>query len=38
MKDKYIGKVGTKERDGYEYELRMDFLGQMIKLLDKKEN
>jgi HTH-type transcriptional regulator / antitoxin HipB len=24
MKDKYIGKVETKERDGYEYELGMD--------------
>ena len=31
MKDKYIGKVGTKDRDDYEYELRMDFLGKMIK-------
>ena len=31
MKDKHIGKVGTKERDEYEYELRMDVLGQMIK-------
>ena len=31
MKDKYIGKVGTKERDDYEYELRMDVLGKMIK-------
>jgi transcriptional regulator with XRE-family HTH domain len=31
MKDKYIGKVGTKERDNYEYELRMDILGKMIK-------
>ena len=31
MKDKYIGKVGTKERDDYEYELRMDVLGRMIK-------
>ena len=31
MKDKYIGKVGTKERDEYEYELRMDVLGKMIK-------
>ncbi|MDY3489314.1 transcriptional regulator, partial [Riemerella anatipestifer] len=30
MKDKYIGKVGTKERDEYEYELRMDVLGKMI--------
>ncbi len=31
MKDKYIGKTGTKERDMYEYELRMDVLGKMIK-------
>lgn len=31
MKDKYIGKPGTKERDDYEYELRMDLLGKMIK-------
>jgi len=31
MKDKYIGKVGTTERDDYEYELRMDILGKMIK-------
>jgi HTH-type transcriptional regulator / antitoxin HipB len=31
MKDKYIGKPGTKERDQYEYQLRMDVLGQMIR-------
>lgn len=31
MKDKYLGKVGTNERDAYEYELRMDILGRMIK-------
>lgn len=31
MKDKYIGKVGTTGRDDYEYELRMDVLGKMIK-------
>jgi HTH-type transcriptional regulator/antitoxin HipB len=31
MKDKYIGKIGTTERDEYEYELRMDVLGKMIK-------
>ena len=31
MKDKYIGKIGTAERDAYEYELRMDVLGKMIK-------
>ncbi len=31
MKDKYIGKVGTAERDNYDYELRVDMLGRMIK-------
>jgi len=31
MKDKYIGKLGTVNRDNYEYELRMDVLGRMIK-------
>lgn len=38
MKDKYIGKVGTKERDEYEYELRMDVLGKMIKTARQKRN
>ncbi len=37
MEDKYIGKKGTKERNEYEYELRMDFLGQMIRTT-RKEN
>ena len=31
MKDKYLGKLGTEERDHYEYELRMEVLGKMIK-------
>ena len=31
MKDKYVGKIGTTDRDEYEYELRMDVLGKMIK-------
>ena len=31
MKDMYIGKVGTVDRDEYEYELSMDVLGKMIK-------
>ncbi len=31
MKDRYIGKVGTKQRDLYEYELQMDVLGRMIR-------
>jgi hypothetical protein len=30
-KDKYIGKAGTKNRNEYDYELRMDILGKMIK-------
>ncbi len=38
MKDKYIGKVGTKERDDYEYELRMDILGKMIKVARQERN
>lgn len=38
MKDKYIGKVGTKERDDYEYELRMDVLGKMIKTARQERN
>ncbi len=32
MKDKYIGKPGTTDRDEYENELRMDILGRMIKM------
>lgn len=31
MKDKYLGKLGSEERDHYEYELRMEVLGKMIK-------
>ncbi len=31
MKEKYIGKKGTRERDEYEYELQMDVLGHMIR-------
>jgi len=38
MKDKYIGKVGSKERDEYEYELRMDVLGKMIKAARQERN
>ena len=38
MKDKYIGKVGTKDRDEYEYELRMDVLGKMIKVARQERN
>jgi len=31
MEDKYIGKIGTPERDKYEYDLRMELLSRMIK-------
>lgn len=31
MKDKYVGKTGSEARESYEYELRMDVLGKMIK-------
>lgn len=38
MKDEFIGEVGTKERDDYEYELRMDVLGKMIKIARQERN
>lgn len=38
MKDKYIGKAGTTEREKYEYELRMDILGRMIKAARQERN
>lgn len=38
MKDKYIGKLGTQERDEYEYELRMDVLGKMIRAARQERN
>jgi HTH-type transcriptional regulator / antitoxin HipB len=30
-KDKHLGKIGSEKRDEYEYELRLDLLGEMIK-------
>jgi HTH-type transcriptional regulator / antitoxin HipB len=38
MKDKYVGKKGTPGRDQYEYELRMDVLGHMIRKARKERN
>lgn len=38
MKDKYIGKIDTGEREKYEYELRMDILGRMIKTARQERN
>ncbi len=31
MKKKYIGEHGTDKREAYEYELRMEIIGEMIK-------
>ena len=38
MKDTYIGRVGSTERDNFEYELRMDVLGKMIKTARKERH
>ena len=38
LKDEFIGKTGTQLRDEYEYELKMDLLGQMIKTARKERN
>lgn len=38
MKDKDIGKIGTPERDKYEFDLQIDVLGIMIKSVRKERN
>ncbi|MFM2401968.1 MAG: hypothetical protein RI950_1485 [Bacteroidota bacterium] len=38
MKDKHIGPIGSNERDEYEYELRMEVLGKMIKTTRRERN
>ena len=38
MKDKDIGEIGTEERDTYEFELRMEVLGGMIKSVRKERS
>ncbi len=38
FKDKYIGKPGTTKRDQYEFDLKLDVLGHMIKLTRKERN
>lgn len=35
MKDKDIGKIGTTDRDKYEFDLRMEVLGEIIKSVRK---
>lgn len=31
VKDKHLGKIGSEKRDKYEYELKLEILGEMIK-------
>jgi HTH-type transcriptional regulator/antitoxin HipB len=35
LKDRDIGEIGTPERDKYEFDLRMELLGEMIKTVRK---
>jgi DNA-binding XRE family transcriptional regulator len=38
MKDQHIGEIGTEERDKYEFDLRLDILGEMIKSVRKERH
>ena len=38
LTDKYIGEKGTPKRNKFEYELRMDLLGEAIKRARKERN
>ncbi len=38
LKDEFIGKFGTAEREQYEYELKLDVLGELIKQTRKQKN
>ena len=38
LTDKYIGKEGTKEREQFEFELKLDILGEMIKKARKEQH
>ncbi|MBE9468456.1 MAG: helix-turn-helix transcriptional regulator [Bacteroidetes bacterium] len=38
LKDKYIGELGTDEREQYEFDLKLDILGEMIKKARKERN
>ena len=38
MKDKHIGEIGSEERDKYEFELKLDVLGEMIKSVRKERH
>jgi len=38
MKDQHIGKEGTAERDKYEFDLKIEVLGEMIKSVRKERH
>ena len=38
MKDKHLGKIGNQKRDQYEFELKLDLIGEMIKKTRKERN
>ncbi len=38
LKDEHIGKIGTRQRDEYEMELKVDILGEMIKSVRKERH
>lgn len=38
MKDKDLGELGTTERHNYEFDLRLEILGEMIKSVRKERN
>ncbi len=38
VKNKILGKIGTPKRDNYEFELKLDLIGEMIKKARKKRS
>src|SRR5690625_6049319 len=38
MKNEFIGKIGTPEREEYEYELQMEVLGKMVRAARKERH
>ena len=38
LTDKYVGEIGTESRDEFEFELKLDVLGEMIKKARKEQH
>ncbi len=38
LKDKHIGQIGTSERENYEFDLKIEILGEMIKTVRKERH